>query len=599
MNSPVMSHFDTTRETFILVDASPVGLSAILTQKDPNQANAYNTVAYASRALSPVEKRYSQTEKEALAIVWGIEHFHLYVFGAPFTLITDHKPLQLIYNNPRSQPPARIERWFLWLQQYDFKVIYKKGSDNPADFLSRHPQPKIPRCNVAEEYINFISVNAAQAAIPLKVIKEHTSIDPSLTAVRKAVESGDWTDKKVKPFLHIRDEIAVDNTNGVILRGTRIVIPADLQSRIVKLAHTGHQGVAKTKALLRQHAWFPNMDKAVKDEIDACLPCQVNGPTNPPEPLLTPEMPKGPWQTIHADFYGPLRTGQYVLVLIDKYSRYPEAEIIKSTSAKTVIPKLDAIFARHGIPYTLKSDNGPPFNSNELKEYLTKLGVKHETSTPDWPQGNSEAEAFMKPLGKAVKTARAENRNWVQELSRFLLSYRTTPHSSTNVPPSQLLFNRSVRGALPMLNPKDQVLNRHNEAKTNDTRAKTKGREYANQRRHAKPSNLQVGDKVVLKQRKRNKFTTKYELEPYTIIEHKGTKIVAENQNHTVTRNASFFKKIKGGVAESEDENYRANVSTRAEINDDVEAPVLRKSTRRRTQRTHFGNTINPDLIIR
>ncbi len=99
-----------------------------------------------------------------------------------------------------------------------------------------------------------------------------------------------------------------------------------------------------------------------------------------------------------------------------------------------------------------------------------------------------------------------------------------------------------------MLNPKDQVLNRHNEAKTNDTRAKTKGREYANQRRHAEPSNLQVDDKVVLKQRKRNKFTTKYELEPYTIIEHKGTKIVAENQNHIVTRNASFFKKIKGGV---------------------------------------------------
>ena len=78
---------------------------------------------------------------------------------------------------------------------------------------------------MAEEYTNFISVNAAQAAIPLKVIKEQTSIDPSLTAVRKAVESGDWTDKKA-------------NTNGVILRGTRIVIPADLQSRIVKLAHT-------------------------------------------------------------------------------------------------------------------------------------------------------------------------------------------------------------------------------------------------------------------------------------------------------------------------------------------------------------------------
>ena len=191
-------------------------------------------------------------------------------------------------------------------------------------------------------------------------------------------------------------------------------------------------------------------------------------------------MPDGSWQIIHADFYGPLPTGQYIIVLIDKYSRYPETEIINNTSTKTLIPKLDAIFARHGIPHTVKSDNGPPFNGNDFKTYLTKLGIKHETSTPDWPQGNSEAEAFMKPLGKAIRTARAENRNWVQEISRFLLSYRTTPHSSTNIPLAQLLFNRPVRGTLPMLNPKDKVLNRHKEAKRNDAKAKTRARDYAN-----------------------------------------------------------------------------------------------------------------------
>ena len=117
-------------------------------------------------------------------------------------------------------------------------------------------------------------------------------------------------------------------------------------------------------------------------------------------------MPDGPWQIIHADFYGPLPTSQYIIALIDKYSRYPETEIINNASAKTLIPKLDAIFVRHGIPHTVKSDNGPPFNDNG-----------------NWPQGNSEAEAFMKPLGKAIRTARAENRNWVQEISRFLLSY--------------------------------------------------------------------------------------------------------------------------------------------------------------------------------
>ena len=126
-----------------------------------------------------------------------------------------------------------------------------------------------------------------------------------------------------------------------------------------------------------------------------------------------------------------------------------------------------------------------------------------------------------------------------------------------------------------MLNLKDKVLNRHKEAKTNDAKAKTRARDYANGRRHAKSSNLEVGDKVILKQRKRNKFTTKFERQPYTITEQKGTKIVANNQRHTITRNASFFKKIKGDMREpDEDEIFNR-------------------------EREQYGNPINSDLIIR
>ena len=188
-------------------------------------------------------------------------------------------------------------------------------------------------------------------------------------------------------------------------------------------------------------------------------------------------------------------------------------------------------------------------------DYLAKLGVEHETSTPEWPQGNSEAEAFMEPLAKAIKTARSEHRNWVQELSRFIVSYRTTLHCSTQVPPAQLLFNRPVRGTLLMLNPKAKVLNRHKETKSNDSKAKDKGRKYANKRRKVAPSEIQVGDTVFLKQRKKNKFTTKFEPTPYTVLERRGVTIVAENQGHKMTRNASFFKKISDVAKESEDED--------------------------------------------
>lgn len=153
-----MSYFYPGRETELIVDASPVGLGAILCQKD--EKGVTYMVAYASRSLSDVERRYSQTEKEALAIVWSCEHFHLYIYGHPFILVTDHKALEIIWNNPRSKPPARIERWGLRLQPYNFKVEYRKGADNPADYMSRHPicsqaGDSTRATKVAEEYVNL------------------------------------------------------------------------------------------------------------------------------------------------------------------------------------------------------------------------------------------------------------------------------------------------------------------------------------------------------------------------------------------------------------------------------------------------------------
>ena len=136
-NSSTMAYFDPEKDTELIVDASPVGLGAILTQKTCEAGRMI--VAYASRSLSPVEQRYSQTEREALACVWACERFHLYVYGAPFILITDHKPPVHVFNNPKAKPPARLERWNLRLQPYNFTVRYEPGKMNPADYISRHP----------------------------------------------------------------------------------------------------------------------------------------------------------------------------------------------------------------------------------------------------------------------------------------------------------------------------------------------------------------------------------------------------------------------------------------------------------------------------
>ena len=168
----VLNYFDPTTETEVIVDASPVGLAAIMTQKEPNIEGPGRVIAYASRALTDVERRYCQTEREPLAIVWSCEQFHLYFYGNPFKMVSVHKPLEVTWNNPRSKPPARIERWGLRLQPYQFKVIHRPGKDNPADYMSRHPDRASPavasrQAKVTEEYINFLSDHATPKALTL------------------------------------------------------------------------------------------------------------------------------------------------------------------------------------------------------------------------------------------------------------------------------------------------------------------------------------------------------------------------------------------------------------------------------------------------
>lgn len=177
------------------MDTSCVGLGDILCQKDEKGVKCIT--AYASQSLSDVERRYSQTEKEALAIVWHCEHFHLYIYGHTLTLVTDHKALEIIRNNPRSKSPARIERWGLRLQPYSFKVEYRKGADNPADYMSRHPIPSekmesTRAAKVAEEYVNFVVSRATPTAMTLDKIKTETLKDSILQEVSECIRHNTW-----------------------------------------------------------------------------------------------------------------------------------------------------------------------------------------------------------------------------------------------------------------------------------------------------------------------------------------------------------------------------------------------------------------------
>lgn len=189
-----MAYFDIHKETSLTVDASPVGLGAILTQNTPGKEDT-RVIAYASRALTTTERKYSQLEKEALAIVWGSEHFRLYLQGQTFTLYTDNKPLELILNNPSNKTSARIERWGLRLQAFDFTVKHKPGVENPSDYLSRHPELSTctqDRTNTSDKYIQFIGNNTVPKSMTIEEIQKATLEDETIQAVISALQDNNW-----------------------------------------------------------------------------------------------------------------------------------------------------------------------------------------------------------------------------------------------------------------------------------------------------------------------------------------------------------------------------------------------------------------------
>ena len=158
----------------------------------------------------------------------------------------------------------------------------------------------------------------------------------------------------------------------------------------------------KTKQLLCEKIWFPRIDDIVKQKLDKYIACQANSSGNHPVPLQMSLLRSEPWHMVYMDFCGPFPTGEYQFVIIDAYSQFPEVDIVHSTSACAIIPRMDRIFCTHRIPHTVRSDNGPPFTSDEIKKYMEENGIKHCRTTQLWPQKNSEMENFMKPLTRLL-----------------------------------------------------------------------------------------------------------------------------------------------------------------------------------------------------
>jgi hypothetical protein len=175
-------------KTQVIADANPVGLGAVLAQK---QGEDYKIICYASRSLSDIQRRYSQTEKEALGLVWACERFHIFLFGKTFELLTDHKPLEFIFS-AKSKLCARVEGWVLRMQSHNYVVRHIPEAKNIADSLPRCLSEigKTSETLETEEYLCRIVDESVPIAMSSDEIERASKKDEEFDEIRKCLKTG-------------------------------------------------------------------------------------------------------------------------------------------------------------------------------------------------------------------------------------------------------------------------------------------------------------------------------------------------------------------------------------------------------------------------
>ena len=261
-SAPVLKYFDSSKPTEGSGDTSSQGLGFVLTQED-------HPVTYASRALTQAEQRYSQIEKELLALVFGLEHNHQYVYGRKVILYTDHKPLVSISSKPLAAAPKRLQRLLLRLQQYDAEVRYRPGREMYlADTLSRAYLSQSPtdtqRSETEKEVESIHAVDyRAISEQQLSEIKQETAKDPTLQTLKNVILRG-WPEnrssvpKEVSEYFNVRDELAVQD--GIIFKGQRCVILKTLRQKVKEKIHHAHIGIQGCLRTAREVVYWPSMN---------------------------------------------------------------------------------------------------------------------------------------------------------------------------------------------------------------------------------------------------------------------------------------------------------------------------------------------------
>ena len=304
-----------------------------------------------------------------------------------------------------------------------------------ADALSRCPSRASGeiKLDMRVDYIAFSKTWIAK-------LKDTTREDPILGTVYQLTQQG-WpqqrrhTPRMARAYWDFRDQLSTDE--GLLLMGPRIVIPSCLREAYLQRLHQGHLSATKIQQNARQHLYWPGLDADIADYTRRCKEC-IRRSQPPKEPLQAHEVPQEPWERIAMDYF--YMNGRLYILICDYFSKFPFLFQVKTTSFANLKDHLEELFSVEGIPDEIMSDNGDPFNGKEFSSYLTGLGIRHTTSSPNYPRSNGFIERQIQTVKRLIEKANSSGRSHQEALTGL----RAQPLGDGLPSPSEILHGRSL-----------------------------------------------------------------------------------------------------------------------------------------------------------
>ena len=449
INKPILGYYKPQCPLKLSCDANKNGVGCCLMMFDNNQ---WQPLGYFSRQMLDAETRYAMIEKELLAIAFGCARCHQYIYGTKVLVETDHKSLIPLFKKPLSDCPLRVQKMLMRLQRYSLDVQYVPGKKMVVpDTLSRATeksefQSDRDLVRDVQLYVNTVLKTLQFSDSRLEQVKYETSQDDELKVLMDTVISG-WPENKEQcspllyPYWNIRAELSV--ANGIIFKGTKVVIPKGMRSRMLKKVHEGHMGAVKSKSRAREVIYWPGMSGDIDNLTASCSTCMKFSQKNQHDPLQPHEIPLRPWMKLGTDLFH--YRGNNYLIMIDYYSNFPEMVTLRDISADSVVNGTKSILARHGVPDVITSDGGGCYTSAKYKSFVDDWEIKHVVTSSYMSNSNGQAESCV----KIVKNILKKSIDSGSDLFKDLLAYRTTPLKS-GYSPSDLLYQRKIKSTLPM-----------------------------------------------------------------------------------------------------------------------------------------------------